>query len=174
MVNRVTGAEVPEGFIHSVAAVQAVKILAALLLAGAIGFERESNDHSAGLRTHMLVGVGSCLFTLLMMILIDRYQSDQVRADPVRIVSAITSGVAFLAAGAIIQSRGRVKGLTTGGSLWTAGAVGLCCGLGEYALATIAVGVTLVVLLAVKALERFLFRRAEPTSDQQGKDFGSD
>lgn len=155
----------PDWLIDQNAGVHAARIFAALLLAGAIGFEREASDQSAGLRTHMLVGVGSCLFTLLMMILIDRYQSDGVRADPVRIVSAITSGVAFLAAGAIIQGRDKVKGLTTGGSLWMSGAVGLSCGLGEYALAMIAVSVTLIVLLVVKALERVLFRedRDEPS-----------
>jgi putative Mg2+ transporter-C (MgtC) family protein len=155
----------PDWLIDENAGLHAARIFAALVLAGAIGFERESTDHSAGLRTHMLVGVGSCLFTLLMMILIERYDTQAVRADPVRIVGAITSGVAFLAAGAIIQSRGRVKGLTTGGSLWMAGAIGLACGLGEYALAMIAVGVTLIVLLVVKALKRVLFREDRDRSD---------
>jgi putative Mg2+ transporter-C (MgtC) family protein len=144
------------------AALYASRVFAALLLAGAIGFEREAQEKSAGLRTHMLVGVGACLFTLLMIVLIDRYQSDAIRADPIRIVSAITSGVAFLAAGAIIQSRGRVKGLTTGGSLWMAGAIGLGCGLGEYVLSLIAVGATILVLVSVKQLERRFFPRDEP------------
>lgn len=149
------------------AALYASRVVAALLLAGAIGFEREAQDKSAGLRTHMMVGVGACLFTLLMIILIDRYQSDTIRADPIRIVSAITSGVAFLAAGAIIQSRGRVKGLTTGGSLWMAGAIGLGCGLGEYLLSLIAVGATIVVLVCVKQLERRFFPNDEASAENR-------
>lgn len=139
------------------ATLQAGRLFAALLLAGAIGFEREANDHVAGLKTHMLVGVGACLFTLLMAILVERYDSDAVRADPVRIVGAVTSGVAFLATGAVIRGRVGVKGLTTGGSLWVAGAVGLACGLGEYVLAILAVGLTLSVLVLVKAVEKRIF-----------------
>jgi putative Mg2+ transporter-C (MgtC) family protein len=158
----------PDISIWSDAAMQAGRVLAALILAGAIGFEREARDQSAGLRTHMMVGVGACLFTLLMIVLIDRYESDTIRADPIRIVSAITSGVAFLAAGAIIHSRGRVKGLTTGGSLWMAGAIGLGCGLGEYVLSLIAVSATIVVLVCVKQLERRLFRDDEAAAENRG------
>lgn len=132
---------------------QTVRILAAALLSGVIGYEREARHHSAGLRTHMLVGIGAALFTLLMIILLQRYGSETGRADPVRIVEAVTSGVAFLAAGAIIQSRGEVRGLTTGATLWLVGAVGLGCGLGEYLLAVIAVAVTLIVLRIVRLLE---------------------
>ncbi len=132
---------------------QAGRLVAAALFAGAIGYERESKDHPAGLRTHMLVGIGACLFTLLMTLLIGRFEGDDVRADPVRVVEAITSGVAFLAAGVIIQTRGRVRGLTTGASLWLAGAIGLGAGLGEYLLSFIAVVLTLVVLRAIKAFE---------------------
>ncbi|MBO0902124.1 MgtC/SapB family protein [Jiella sonneratiae] len=136
------------------AAVQLVRLLAALLCSGAIGFEREWRHHSAGLRTHMLVGVGACLFTLLMTILIGSVDADRIRSDPLRVVEAVTSGVAFLAAGAIIQSRGKVHGLTTGASLWLAGAIGLACGLGEYILAILAVIVTLLVLAIVRLFER--------------------
>ena len=133
---------------------EALRLTVALVLTGAVGFERERKDHSAGLRTHMLVGVGSCVFTLLMTILVGEFEGEAVRSDPIRIVSAITSGIAFLAAGVIIQARGgQVKGLTTGASLWLAGAIGLACGLGEYGLAVIAVVLTLVVLRLVKLLE---------------------
>ncbi len=135
------------------AAEQAGRLIMAALFAGVIGFERESKDHPAGLRTHMLVGIGACLFTLLMTLLIGRFEGDDVRADPVRVVEAITSGVAFLAAGVIIQARGRVHGLTTGASLWLAGAIGLGAGLGEYLLSFIAVVLTLVVLRVIKAFE---------------------
>ncbi|MCB8836520.1 MgtC/SapB family protein [Aurantimonas sp. VKM B-3413] len=131
-----------------------IRLATAAVLTGIVGYERERHDHAAGLRTHMLVGIGACLFTILMTILIARFDDvSAARADPVRIVSAITSGVAFLAAGVIIQARGEVKGLTTGASLWLTGAVGLGCGLGEYALSAVAVAITLVVLRLVKVLE---------------------
>lgn len=131
---------------------ETVRLLAAMLLAGAIGYEREGKDHAAGLRTHMLVGIGSCLFTLLMRSLVEQYSTEETQADPIRIVEAVTSGVAFLAAGAIIQARGQVRGLTTGASLWLVGAVGLACGLGQFLLAAIAVIITLVVLRVMKLL----------------------
>ena len=132
---------------------QAIRLLAAACLAGIVGYERERGDKPAGLRTHMLVGIGACLFTLLMVELVDRFQQDGVQADPIRIVEAITAGVAFLAAGAIIQSRGEVRGLTTGASLWVGGAVGLASGLGEYILAVMAVVLTLIILRLLRLVE---------------------
>ncbi|MBB4002346.1 MgtC/SapB family protein [Aurantimonas endophytica] len=145
--------ELIEPDLLSAAFTQASRLLVAAILTGAIGFERERNEHDAGLRTHMLVGIGACVFTLLMVQLIHRFEGDDIRSDPIRIVEAITAGVAFLAAGAIIQARGQVRGLTTGASLWLAGAVGLACGLGEYVLAIIAVVMTLIILRLVKLLE---------------------
>ncbi|MEF2554367.1 MgtC/SapB family protein [Aurantimonas sp. A2-1-M11] len=132
---------------------QAIRLLAAACLAGIVGYERERGDKPAGLRTHMLVGIGACLFTLLMVELVDRFQQDGVQADPIRIVEAITAGIAFLAAGAIIQSRGEVRGLTTGASLWVGGAVGLASGLGEYILAVMAVVLTLIILRLLRLVE---------------------
>ncbi|MCE7030657.1 MgtC/SapB family protein [Jiella avicenniae] len=134
----------------------ALRLSLAALLCGAIGFERERKERSAGLRTHMLVGVGACVFTLLMTVLVDLYDGDQVRADPIRMIGAITSGVAFLAAGAIIQAKGEVRGLTTGASLWLSGAIGLACGLGEFRIGILAVVVTLLVLRGVKIIERHI------------------
>ena len=132
---------------------QTGQLLVAALLAGVVGYERERREQEAGLRTHMLVGIGACLFTLLMIQLIDRFDSDDIRADPIRVVEAITSGIAFLAAGAIIQARGEVKGLTTGATLWVAGALGLAAGLGEYGLGVVVVLLTLVILRILKLLE---------------------
>lgn len=108
---------------------ETLRNLGSLLLSVCIGFERETHEKPAGLKTHMIVGVGSRLFALLTVILIGRYQSEMVRVDPVCIVSAATFVVAFLAAGINFRPRGKVFGLTTGGSLWMAGAVGLACGL---------------------------------------------
>lgn len=134
----------------------ALRLVLAALLCGVIGFERERKERSAGLRTHMLVGLGACVFTLLMTVLVGLYDDDQVRADPIRMIGAITSGVAFLAAGAIIQAKGEVRGLTTGASLWLSGAIGLACGLGEFRIGILAVIVTLLVLRGMKIIERHI------------------
>ncbi|WAP68572.1 MgtC/SapB family protein [Jiella pelagia] len=134
----------------------ALRLVLAAVLCGVIGFERERKERSAGLRTHMLVGLGACVFTLLMTVLVGLYDDDQVRADPIRMIGAITSGVAFLAAGAIIQAKGEVRGLTTGASLWLSGAIGLACGLGEFRIGILAVIVTLLVLRGMKFIERHI------------------
>ncbi|MCQ8783931.1 MgtC/SapB family protein [Mangrovibrevibacter kandeliae] len=134
-------------------------LVCAVILSGAIGFEREMKGHAAGLRTHMMVGAGACLFTLLLGEVVATYSTGAVRADPARIISAVTSGVAFLAAGAIIKSGDDVRGLTTGASLWMAGAIGLGCGLGKVALASVALIVTLAVLRCVNWFERWLENR---------------
>ena len=131
----------------------ALRLVLAALLCGAIGFERERKERSAGLRTHMLVGVGACVFTLLMTVLVGLYDGDQVRADPIRMIGAITSGVAFLAAGAIFRAGDSIRGLTTGAGLWLAGAVGAACGVGVIGLAALATALALLVLRLMRLLE---------------------
>ncbi|ARO15917.1 MgtC/SapB transporter (plasmid) [Ketogulonicigenium robustum] len=123
-----------------------------------IGFEREVNNRPAGLRTHILIAVGACLFALVAFELIDVVQRDAtaVSGDPLRLISAITSGAAFLAAGSIITSGGRVQGLTTGAGMWMAGAIGLACGIGRIGLAAMATVLVLAVLLALSPLKRKL------------------
>ncbi len=125
----------------------------ALLLCGLIGLEREAKGQAAGLRTHSLVGLAACVYTIVMLVIVDGARGDLVRVDPLRIVEAVTGGVAFLAAGMIIFDRGRVRGLTTGAGLWLAAAVGLSCGLGLWVLAIVATGLALTVTIALKWLE---------------------
>ncbi|WP_102958903.1 MgtC/SapB family protein [Mangrovicella endophytica] len=139
------------------AAVQALRLVAALLLTGAVGYEREAGDKVAGLRTHMMVGVGACLFMLLTIRMMSNFDADLIRPDPTRLIEAVTTGVAFLGAGAIVHGRGSVRGLTTGASLWLAGAIGVGCGLGEFTLSVMAVVLTLLVLRGLKLLKRWLF-----------------
>lgn len=120
------------------------RLALAIVLAGIVGFERETRNLPAGLRTHILVSLAAATFTLIT---IEIYQEvGGSRADPVRIVEAVTSGVAFIAAGAIIQSRGDVKGLTTGAAVWLAGAIGVACGIGYYIVAILAAVLGVVVL----------------------------
>lgn len=119
----------------------------AIVLAGIVGFERETRKLPAGLRTHILVSLAAATFTLITIEIYHEVSgSSGSRADPIRIVEAVTSGVAFIAAGAIIQSRGDVRGLTTGAAVWLAGAIGVACGIGYYIVAILAAVLGVVVL----------------------------
>lgn len=133
-----------------------IRMLGAALLCGLIGFEREASRRPAGLRTHMLVGVASCLYSLLALSLLDRTSefSDTVRMDPLRLIEAVTGGVAFLAAGMIVFAQGKVRGLTTGSSMWLAAGVGLACGVGEWAIAGLTTITSLAIIVALRKLER--------------------
>lgn len=127
-----------------------IRLLLAAVISAVIGYERESKGHPAGLRTHILTALASGVFTILAF---EIYIGHGRSGDPVRIIEAVTAGVAFLAAGAIIQSRGEVHGLTTGVSMWMAGALGVACGAGFYMLAVIASVATFFVLRVLKWVE---------------------
>lgn len=136
------------------------EILLRLTLAAAfgaiIGIDRELKDRPAGLRTHMLTALAAALFTLLTLELFHQVQQigEHVSADPIRIVEAVTAGVAFLAAGAIITTRGEVRGLTTGAGMWLAGALGLACGGGYYLIAIVGAILAIIILVGLKFLQR--------------------
>ncbi len=137
-----------------------LRLGAACLLGGLIGLEREIHDHAAGLRTHILIAMASCLFTLisfdLMGVPVPGADEETLRTDPLRLIEAVTAGVAFLAAGTIITQGARVRGLTTGAGMWMAGAVGLTCGVGNLWLAGMATGLSLVVLWLLSALSKMI------------------
>lgn len=128
----------------------ALRLVFAGLVAGLLGWERESRGRAAGLRTHILTALAAVVFTILAF---EIYIEHGRTGDPIRIIEAVTAGVAFLAAGAIIQSRGEVQGLTTGASMWMAGALGVACGAGYYALATMAAIAAYLVLRVLGRLE---------------------
>lgn len=132
-----------------------VRSTLAVLFGGILGFERQVADRPAGLRTHMLVCLASAVFALIAVELVSMpvFQDRQVRADPIRLVEAITAGVAFLAAGFIILQRGAVRGLTTGAGMWLAAATGLAAGLGLWLLAALACILGAVVLALVRRME---------------------
>jgi len=136
----------------------ALKIGLAALLAGAVGAEREWTGKEAGLRTHMLIAVGAALLTDVSVNLGPRFSMGSQAWDPGRIAAQIVSGVGFLGAGTIIQSRGGVRGLTTAAGIWVAAAIGLAVGARFYFEASIATGVLLVILVALKPVEEKLFR----------------
>jgi putative Mg2+ transporter-C (MgtC) family protein len=137
----------------------ALRLGGAVLLCGLIGLERESKGQAAGLRTHILVGLAACTYSVVTLTIVDSAKGDLVRVDPLRIVEAVTGGVAFLAAGMIIFHNGQVQGLTTGAGMWLAAAVGLCCGLGLWPLAGLATVLSLVVMALLRGVEAWVVRR---------------
>jgi putative Mg2+ transporter-C (MgtC) family protein len=154
-----------------------LRMFVAVLVGAAVGFDRELRNKPAGLRTHILISLAAAVFTLITFELHGEVSGGQGRAtaDPIRIIEAVTAGVAFLAAGAIIQSRGNVRGLTTGANMWLAGALGVACGSGYYTLAVIGTGFALVVLVVLARLEARLNVKGEPEVrrtevDRQNKD----
>ena len=130
-------------------------LLAAFVLSGAIGWERESRNRSAGLRTHILVGVSAALFMVLGESLVNTFakEDNQVRFDLIGILGAVVSGVSFLRAGAIFSDRHGegAKGLTTAAGLLATAGIGVACGLHLYVLAT---GATALFLLTLGVLWR--------------------
>ena len=134
----------------------ALRLLLATLLGAVVGFEREWQRHSAGLRTHVLVAVAAASFALLGIEIVhsDQFAAESTRLDPIRLIEAVTAGVAFLAAGTIIFSRGKVKGLTTGAGMWLAGAIGLASGLGFWQIAVLATVLALLVLVVLHRFEK--------------------
>jgi putative Mg2+ transporter-C (MgtC) family protein len=135
--------------------VVAGRLALAVLLGGLVGFEREWRERPAGLRAHILVCLASAMFALIMIeiSLAPGLNSNSIRIDPGRLVEAITSGVAFLAAGVIIFSRGEVHGLTTGAGMWLAASIGLACGLGLWKIAVFATLLGIIVLSLLHQLE---------------------
>jgi putative Mg2+ transporter-C (MgtC) family protein len=137
------------------------RLLLAAVLGGAIGAERELNDQAAGLRTHMLLTIGACLFTVISAYGFRR----GVGTDPSRLAAQIVTGIGFLGGGAIVRHGLTVKGLTTAASIWATASVGVAVGAGDYVLgvggATLVVG-TLIGLRRVSAtLQRWGVSREE-------------
>jgi len=129
-----------------------IRLLAALLLGAIIGWERESKNRPAGLRTHILVCLAAATFAIVALELMNWAVRQGAPADPIRAIEAVTAGVAFLAAGTIIQSRGQVSGLTTGAGLWLAGAIGVACGTGLYSIAVLVAVMAFIVLAVLQRL----------------------
>ncbi|MBU6954070.1 MULTISPECIES: MgtC/SapB family protein [unclassified Hahella] len=124
----------------------------ALVLGGAIGFEREMKKRPAGFRTHMLVAATAALFTDLATLLtssIDANLTSTINADPTRVIVAIATGISFLGAGTIFRSEDGVTGLTTAATLLMASALGVAAALEQYVLA---VGLTIIVLIVLRTL----------------------
>jgi putative Mg2+ transporter-C (MgtC) family protein len=134
-----------------------LRVLLAALAGGIIGMEREKHGRPAGLRTHLLVSVGSCLMMLISEAFYLKYghlrMEDVVRVDPSRVAAQIVTGIGFLGAGVIIKEGLTVRGLTTAASLWVVAGLGMAFGMGLLVPALIGTVVTMFSLLVLKKLE---------------------
>src|SRR5437764_10661029 len=136
-------------------------------LGGAIGFERELRERQAGLRTHLVVCVGSALFTLVSAYgFEDFFTATGTRIDPTRIAAQIVSGIGFLGAGAIIRQGLSVRGLTTAATLWLVAAIGMASGAGYYDAAVIATLGGLLTLGPLRIAAYRLLHRFRPDIDR--------
>ena len=126
-------------------------------LGGLIGLERELREREAGLRTHLLVAVGSALFTI-----VGAYGFGGIRTDPTRIAAQVVTGIGFLGAGAIIRQGFSIRGLTTAATLWVVAAVGLASGAGYYSAAVISTGLVLLALWPLRIVAYRILIRFRP------------
>jgi putative Mg2+ transporter-C (MgtC) family protein len=134
-----------------------LKILLAAMLGGIIGLERELSHKEAGLRTNILIAIGSTLITVLSF----KIAALSKTADPARLAAQIVSGIGFLGAGAIIQARFAVHGLTTAATIWTVAAIGIAVGSGFYMLAFVVAILVVLVLTVFKFLLAHIERQKQ-------------
>ncbi len=130
------------------------KLVLSLLLGSCVGFERKRKGQNAGVRTFSLIAMGACLAMILSIYVPQEYLGLK-NGDPSRIAAQVVSGIGFLGAGAIIQMKGSVRGLTTAAGIWMVSAIGMAVGVGMYWIATVA---TVLILLILVQLERFEHR----------------
>jgi putative Mg2+ transporter-C (MgtC) family protein len=146
-----------------------LRLSVAAVLGGAIGMERELRERQAGLRTHLVVCVGSALFTLVSAYGFHEFLvsgGSLVRTDPTRIAAQIVSGIGFLGAGAIIRQGLSVKGLTTAATLWLVAAIGMASGAGYYSAALFATAGALLTLGPLRIVAYKIVRRYRPEVDR--------
>ncbi|MGV3548607.1 MgtC/SapB family protein [Rhizobium sp.] len=136
------------------------RFVGAIILGAVIGFERESKNRPAGLKTHIMVALAAAVFAVVALesIYIRGLSDDNVQVDPLRVIEAVTAGVAFLAAGTIVLSRGEIHGITTGTSLWLAGAAGVSLGFGQWIIGFGAVLAGIAILFCLGFAENRLGR----------------
>jgi putative Mg2+ transporter-C (MgtC) family protein len=129
-----------------------LRITASVIFGGVIGLERERKGRAAGLRTHILVCMGSCLIMLISFKVFDIYKG-QTTLDPGRIAAGVVTGIGFLGAGTIIRNPKQVKGLTTAATIWVSAAIGLGVGCGFYFPAFLVTLFSVIILFFFRKLE---------------------
>ncbi|MGD0335976.1 MAG: MgtC/SapB family protein [Candidatus Omnitrophota bacterium] len=142
-----------------------LRLALTMVLSGLIGLERQMHRRFAGLRTHILVSLGSCLIMLTSLYVFDIYKN-VASLDPARIAAGVITGIGFLGAGTIIRDRGGVKGLTTAASLWVVAGIGLAVGCGFLNAAFATTAFTLISLFFVRHWEEKIF--AEGGDEKKG------
>lgn len=135
--------------------VTVIRLLVAFVLGGVIGLERQKKGVGAGLRTHILVCVGSTLFTLVSIYFFELY-AGKCQIDPSRIAAGIVTGIGFLGAGTIIRGDKGVHGLTTAASIWVSSAIGMAVGIGYFSAALVMTALSVITLYVLKLIERKL------------------
>lgn len=137
-----------------------LRLILTVFLSGFIGLERQIHRRSAGLRTHILVSLGSCLIMLTSMYIFDIYK-DKAQLDPARIAAGVITGIGFLGAGTIIRESEGIRGLTTAASLWVVAGIGLAVGCGFWKAAFVTAVLSLIVLLLFREVEAKVFGKEE-------------
>lgn len=135
-----------------------IRLTLSVLLSGLIGLERQLRRRTAGLRTHILVCLGSCLIMLTSLYVFDIYKNI-VPLDPARIAAGVITGIGFLGAGAIMREQSEIRGLTTAASLWVVAGIGLAIGVGFFSAGIFTAILTLVTLLFLRRLEGMMLLR---------------
>jgi putative Mg2+ transporter-C (MgtC) family protein len=131
-----------------------LNLVLSFILGGAIGWLREKEGKTAGLRTHILVTVGSALFTLVSAEMMLRSGT----ADPGRIAAGVVTGIGFIGAGTIVQARGSVRGITTASSIWVTAAIGIACGMSYYVGAIVTTIIALITLHLLRIAEKRIIK----------------
>lgn len=151
-----------------------IRLALAMIFGAIIGFERQATTHSAGLRTHILIALAACLYTILTL---EIFHLPEVmtngRSDPIHSVEAVTAGIAFLGAGVIFGHRGAPRGLTTAAGMWLAGAVGMTAALGYYFIGLAVAIAAVIVLSLLKLVDQRIdqsLRSRRPVEDESSGD----
>lgn len=129
-----------------------VRLMVAALLCAAVGFEREYHRKPAGIRTNMLVGIGTAVMTIAS-IEMAQLSSSPASVNISQLAAAVITGIGFIGAGAIIHARGAVHGLTTAASIWVVASIGIVSGMGLYHVAVVATVLTMVILAVLRGVQ---------------------
>jgi putative Mg2+ transporter-C (MgtC) family protein len=131
-----------------------------------IGLDRELRGHDAGIRTHALVSLSSAMIMVSSLLLADSMTTaGGDRPDPLRAIQGLSQAIGFIAAGMIFVRRGAVVNMTTAANIWIAAAIGIACGCGQYRVVLVGAALSLVLLIAVRVVERYLPREKTKDAD---------
>jgi putative Mg2+ transporter-C (MgtC) family protein len=143
----------------------ALRLGLAAFLGLLLGLDRELRGHDAGIRTHALVALSSAMIMVSSLMLAAQMGEHGDRPDPLRAVQGLSQAIGFIAAGMIFVRRGAVVNMTTAANIWIAAAIGIACGCGQYRIVAVGGALAILLLVVLRAIERFL-----PTDRPDPKD----